>query len=77
SARSKKKSSREEKAREPEAPRRPASSAAEALERIEIPNDVSERISELMWTGGSLVISDQPLSGETSDIGTDLVVTMR
>ncbi|HKZ96373.1 MAG TPA: L,D-transpeptidase family protein, partial [Hyphomicrobiaceae bacterium] len=47
SARSKKKSSREEKAREPEAPRRPASSAAEALERIEIPNDVSERISEL------------------------------
>jgi hypothetical protein len=39
--------------------------------------EVRERISELLWTGGSLIISDQPLSSETSDIGTDLVVTMR
>jgi hypothetical protein len=54
-----------------------ASNAAQALERVDIPKEVSERISELLWTGASLIISDQPLSGETSDVGTDLVVTMR
>jgi L,D-transpeptidase catalytic domain len=53
------------------------SSAAQALERIEVPKDVSARISELLWIGGSLIISDQPLSNETSDIGTDIVVTTR
>jgi chemotaxis protein histidine kinase CheA len=54
-----------------------ASTPAQALERIELPGEVSERISQLLWTGASLIISDQPLSDETSDIGTDLVVTMR
>jgi len=53
------------------------SNAAEALERIELPADVLSLISERLWSGGSLVITDQPLSDETSDIGTDLVVTMR
>ena len=53
------------------------SSAVQALERVELPADVSTRISELLWTGGSLIISDQALSGETSDVGTDLVVTVR
>ncbi len=57
--------------------RPPASSPAEALERIEIAGDVRERISELLWTGGSLIVSDQPLSDETSDVGTDLVVKAR
>jgi lipoprotein-anchoring transpeptidase ErfK/SrfK len=75
-AASRKKLSREEKPAPAAAPR-PASSPAEALERIEIPAEVRERISELLWTGGSLIITDQPLSGETSDEGTDLVVTMR
>jgi hypothetical protein len=51
--------------------------AAHALERLELPAEVSARISELVWTGGSLIISDHPLSDETSDIGTDLVVTAR
>jgi lipoprotein-anchoring transpeptidase ErfK/SrfK len=55
----------------------PPSNAAEALERVDIPKDVKERISDLLWTGGSLIISDRPLSDETSDIGTDLVVTTR
>jgi hypothetical protein len=53
------------------------SSPAQALERVEIPKEVSARISELLWTGSSLIISDQPLSDETSDVGTDIVVTMR
>jgi hypothetical protein len=53
------------------------SNAAQALERVQLPTEVSARISELLWTGGSLIITDQPLSDETSDIGTDLVATMR
>jgi hypothetical protein len=55
----------------------PASNAAAALERIDIPADVAERISELLWTGGSLIVSDQPLSDETGDLGTDIVVKTR
>ena len=51
--------------------------AAQALERVQLPTEVSARISELVWTGGSLIITDQPLSDETSDIGTDLVATVR
>ncbi len=54
-----------------------ASSAAEALERIEIAQDVRDRIAERLWTGGSLIISDQPLSGETGAVGTDLTVKVR
>jgi hypothetical protein len=53
------------------------STPAQALERVEFPATVSTRISELLWTGGCLIISDQALSDETSDIGTDLVVTVR
>jgi lipoprotein-anchoring transpeptidase ErfK/SrfK len=53
------------------------SNAAEALERVELAPDVSTRISELLWAGGSLIISDQPLSSETSAVGTDIVVTTR
>ena len=56
---------------------RALTSAVQALERVELPADVSARIAELLWTGGSLIISDQALSDETSDVGTDLVVTVR
>lgn len=61
----------------PPKPRGSASSAAEALERIEIAQDVRDRIAERLWTGGSLIISDQPLSGETGAVGTDLTVKVR
>jgi hypothetical protein len=50
---------------------------AQALGRIEFPPEVAALISERLWTGGSLIITDESLSGETSDTGTDLVVTMR
>ena len=50
---------------------------AQALERIELPAEVSALISERLWTGGSLIITDESLSDETSDVGTDLVVTVR
>jgi lipoprotein-anchoring transpeptidase ErfK/SrfK len=53
------------------------SSAADALERIEIAQDLRDRIAERLWTGGSLIISDQPLSGETGPVGTDLTVKVR
>lgn len=54
-----------------------ASSAADALERIEIAQDVRDRIAERLWTGASLIISDQPPSGETGPVGTDLTVKLR
>jgi hypothetical protein len=51
----------------------PKSSAAAALDRITIPQDATDRISELMSAGASLIISDQGLGTETG-IGTDFVV---
>jgi hypothetical protein len=68
-----KKASREEKV----SPAPKAATPAEALERVELPKEVIEQIAQLLWLGGSLIITDQPLSSETSDVGTDLVVTMR
>ena len=50
---------------------------AQALERIEFPAEIAALISERLWTGGSLIITDESLSDETSDTGTDLVVTIR
>jgi hypothetical protein len=52
-----------------------ASAARAALDRIEIPQDVSERISELLSPGSSLIISDEGISRETGN-GTDFVVLM-
>ena len=54
-----------------------AASASEALDRIEIPQDVRDRIGELLWIGGSLIVSDQPPSSETGNVGTDLTVKLR
>ena len=57
---------------------RPASATpSEALERVDIPKDVRERIAERLWTGASLIISDQPVSGETGNDGTDLTIKLR
>jgi hypothetical protein len=61
----------------PPTPRRSTSTPAEALERVEIAQDVRDRIGERLWTGGSLIITDQPLSGETGNDGTDLTVKVR
>ncbi|HUD86239.1 MAG TPA: L,D-transpeptidase [Xanthobacteraceae bacterium] len=48
----------------------------DVLARIEIPQDVIERISELMVPGSSLVVSDQGLGDETGG-GTDFIVVTR
>jgi hypothetical protein len=52
-----------------------ASTAAEALERITIPEEAMQRISELMSPGGSLIISDYGLGDETGEYTDFIVVT--
>jgi hypothetical protein len=54
----------------------PASSASEALDRIDIPQDARERISELLSPGASLIISDNGTSGGTRK-GTEFIVRTR
>jgi hypothetical protein len=44
-----------------------------ALDRIDIPQDVIERISELLTPASSLVVTDQGLGRETGK-GTDFIV---
>jgi L,D-transpeptidase catalytic domain len=50
--------------------------AASALDRIEIPQEALDRISELLGPGTSLIISDRGMSGETGN-GTDFIVLTR
>ena len=47
---------------------RAPSNAAQALECIDLPPNVSAVVSERLWTGGSLIISDQPLDREWTDL---------
>jgi hypothetical protein len=49
---------------------------ADALARIDIPQDIVARISELMVPGSSLIVSDQGLGEETGE-GTDFIVVSR
>ena len=57
-------------------PAGPASNAAQSLERVTIPQDAVDRISEMMSPGSSLIISDQGLGPETGR-GTDFIVLTR
>jgi hypothetical protein len=60
--------------REVEMPAQKASpSAADALNRIDMPADAVERISEMLTPGSSLILSDQPMSGETGK-DTDFII---
>jgi len=54
----------------------PAASASEALDRIEVPAEVREKVSEMLWAGSSLIVSDKPMSGETGEY-TDFVILTR
>ncbi len=49
--------------------------AKTALDRIEIPQDIVDRISEVISPGSSLIISDEGMSIETGD-STDFVIIM-
>ena len=50
--------------------------AAQALDRIQIPQEALDRIGEILSPGASLVISDQGLGEETGE-GTDFIVLTR
>ncbi len=54
----------------------PPPTAAEALDRIELPQEAVERISELLSPGASLIVSDQGLGPETGR-ETDFIVLSR
>jgi hypothetical protein len=70
------------KHREAEAPAKPVGdlkspqTAREALARIQIPQDVVDRIEQMMIPGSSLIVSDQGLGPETGE-GTDFIVVTR
>jgi hypothetical protein len=49
--------------------------ARQALERVAIPKEALERISEVVAPGSSLIVSDEPPSRETAK-GTDFIVLM-
>ena len=52
-------------------------SPAEALDRITIPPDAMARITEALTTGGSIVVSDQGITGGETGEGTDFIVSLR
>ena len=54
---------------------KPAGTAGSALERLVIPRETIDRISELVSPGSSLIISDEGISSETGN-HTDFVVLM-
>jgi hypothetical protein len=58
------------------APARPHETAAGALERIDMPEATRQFISERLWTGASIIISDQGISNETGTY-TDFIVLAR
>ncbi len=71
-----KKISREERERQARVSLPVLPTAAQALDRIEMPRDATDRISEMLSPGSSLVISDNGISDETG-IDTDFVVLTR
>ena len=55
---------------------RPGQTATAALDRIDIPEEVRQRIGEMLMPGSSLIISDEGVSSETGK-GTDFVILTR
>jgi hypothetical protein len=54
----------------------PPATAAEALDRITVPDWALERVAEAIKPGGSLIVSDRGLGDETGE-GTDFIVPLR
>jgi hypothetical protein len=54
----------------------PAPSAAEALDRLDIPAETRLRVDDMITAGASLIVSDQGLGEETGE-GTDFIVVTR
>lgn len=53
------------------------SSAEDALTRVEIPDDVRQRINEMLTPGSSFAITNDGISRETTPKGTDFIVLMQ
>jgi lipoprotein-anchoring transpeptidase ErfK/SrfK len=51
-----------------------AAAALRALERFDLGPELTEKLSELVWVGAWIIVSEHPLSKETGPIGTDHVV---
>ena len=71
----KKKGKKSEPAPKPSGRGEPASTAAQALDRVTIPQEAIDRISELLIPGSSLIISDYGLGNETGRYTEFIVVT--
>jgi len=54
----------------------PPSTAAEALDRITVPDWALQRVAEAIKPGGSVIVSDHGLGDETGE-GTDFIVPLR
>jgi hypothetical protein len=52
-------------------------SAADALNRISIPQDVMTKIADALSSGDSIIVSDQGIAGGETGEGTDFIVQMR
>ncbi|MEH6950550.1 L,D-transpeptidase family protein [Nitrobacter sp. NHB1] len=72
---------REKRSRErTDAKSRPApvpDSAADALDRISLPQDVMTKIAESLSSGDSIVVSDQGIAGGETGKGTDFIVKLQ
>jgi hypothetical protein len=52
-------------------------SAADALDRISLPEDIMTKIADSLSAGDSIIISDQGIAGGETGEGTDFIVTLR
>jgi hypothetical protein len=50
--------------------------AAAALERVELPDGVREHMTELVWTGAQVIVTDNARSDEM-DEDSDIIVSTR
>lgn len=58
------------------APERPgASTAGEALDRVTLTPETQQKLSELIWVGGSIIVTDRGLSPDYGEM-TDMVVAI-
>jgi L,D-transpeptidase catalytic domain len=55
----------------------PPSSAAEALDRIDLPQEAVDRISQIVAPGASLIVTDHGTNREMRTVGTDFIVLTR
>jgi len=55
----------------------PPSSAAEALDRIDLPQETLDRISQIVSPGTSLIVTDHGTNREMRAVGTDFIVLTR